>query len=100
MLMLVLTYITARYIDQEEIFRAKNEMLQLKATRDSIYALVALKDSLQRSLQIQVDELQSEASTLRQQVVTLERVRIDRQSGIRAIRGKPPEWLYGGMGPV
>ncbi len=87
-LLLVLTWITSRYIDQEEIFRAKNEMLQLKATRDSIYALVALKDSLQRSLQIQVNDLQSEASTLRQQVATLERVRIDQQSGIRSIRGK------------
>ncbi len=87
-LLLALTWITSRYIDQEEIFRAKNEMMQLKSTRDSIYALVALKDSLQRSLQIQVNDLQSEASTLRQQVATLERVRIDKQSGIRSIRGK------------
>ncbi|MEO8168083.1 MAG: hypothetical protein ABI623_07545 [bacterium] len=79
-LLLALTWITSRYIDQEEIFRAKNEMMQLKSTRDSIYALVALKDSLQRSLQIQVNDLQSEASTLRQQVATLERVRIEKQT--------------------
>ena len=42
LLMLALSWITARYVDQEEILRAKTEMDRLRATRDSIYAFVAV----------------------------------------------------------
>lgn len=88
LLMLALTYITARYVDQEEILRAKTEMLGLKATRDSIYALVARKDSLQRELQEEVSDLQADATALRQQVSALEEERKQRQLDVRRLKKK------------
>lgn len=87
-LMLALTYLTARYVDQEEILRAKTEMATLKAARDSIYSLVARKDSLQKQLQEEVTDLQADAAALREQVSTLEQQRKQGQLEVRQLKKK------------
>jgi hypothetical protein len=88
LLMLALSWITARYVDQEEILRAKTEMDRLRATRDSIYAFVAVKDSMQEELQVLVKSLNANVNRLRVERDSLERARIDKQFGVRQIRGK------------
>lgn len=88
LLMSAISYITARYIDHEEIARAKNEMLRMKASRDSIQALVAMKDSMQTQLKEQVRTLQDQADVLRNQVDLLEEQRKEQQLSVRNLRKK------------
>ena len=88
LLMLALSYLTARFVDQEEILRARTEASGLKAARDSIYALVARKDSLQEILQEEVINLQGEATLLRKQVAALEEERKQQQLQVRQMRKK------------
>ena len=88
LLMLALSYITARFVDKEEIMRTKIERERLKATRDSIYAIIALKDSTQKLLQYQVSSLGAEASLLRKQVDLLEEHRKNAQLSVRRLRRK------------
>ncbi len=88
LLMLALSYITARYVDKEEIMRTKIEIERLKAFRDSIYAVIAFKDSLQKLLNNRVIDLQTEARSLRQQVDSLEELRKREQLSVRNLRKK------------
>ncbi|MFQ5865736.1 MAG: hypothetical protein ACE5IW_10960 [bacterium] len=85
-LMLALSYITARFIDKEEIMRTKIEMERLKASRDSILTVVAIRDSMQNLLQNQVSSLQVEANSLREQVALLEELRQSEQLSVRRLR--------------
>jgi hypothetical protein len=87
-LMLVLTYITARYIDKEEISKVELERERMKSSRDSLYTVVAVKDSMQKLLQSQVIDLKSEADILKEQVVLLEERRKSEQLSVRNIRKK------------
>ncbi len=86
--MLALSWITARYVDQEEIRRAERERAEMKAMRDSLYAVVAVKDSMQKILQRDIEVLRSEANTLRDQVHLLEQIRASQQLSVRNIRKK------------
>ncbi len=86
LLLLALSWLTARYIDQEEINRARLEMQQLRASRDSILTVVAFKDSLQKLLQEKIDEKQQVVEDLRIQVELLEQRRKADQLTVRNIR--------------
>ncbi len=87
-LMLVLTWITARYVDKEEIMRVERERARLQVVRDSLYSVVAIKDSMQKILQKDIDLLQTQAQTLRAQVDLLEEARQRMQLSVRNIRKK------------
>ena len=80
------TYISTRYMNQEEIQQAKMDWARMKSERDSIYAFASAKDVLQGLLKTQVSELQAERSVLRAQRDSLERVRVDQQLGVRRLR--------------
>lgn len=88
LLLVSLTYILGRSINQEEIMRAKLEMQQLRSSRDSIKAVVSLKDSIQSLLRIQVNQLNMQANTLRKQVDQLEEDRAKEQLTVRKIHKK------------
>jgi len=88
LLMVVLAFITARYIDHAEILRAKNERDHLRTVRDSIAGVVALKDSIQKQLELQVADLQMEANMLRSEVDSLEALRRREQLKVRLLRKK------------
>ncbi len=86
LLLIALSWLTARYVDQEEINRARLEMQQLRASRDSILTVVAFKDSLQQLLQEKIDEKQVIVANLRMQVDLLEQRRQADQLTVRTIR--------------
>ncbi|MDZ7690196.1 MAG: hypothetical protein U5K69_03395 [Balneolaceae bacterium] len=83
-----LSYLLGRGINREEIQRAQLEMQELRASRDSIQAVVSLKDSIQTLLNKQVRQLESETSQLRTQVKNLEEARQEAQLTVRSIRKK------------
>jgi len=88
LLLLALTYLTARYVDQKEIHRAEMEMEHMRGTRDSTLAFVAAKDSMQSILTTQVRTLLSDAEVLRRQVADLERERQQQQLSVRKLNKK------------
>lgn len=88
LLAISLSYILGKGIDREEIMRAQLEMQQLRSSRDSILAIVSLKDSLQALLGNQVKLLQSETDMLRDEVYRLEDERERNQLTVRSIRKK------------
>lgn len=87
-LMLALSYVTARFIDHEEILRAKTEAEQLRASRDSLLFQVSQRDSVENMLQVRVGNLQVEADTLRVRVAELEEIRKEMQLSVRRLRRK------------
>ena len=88
LLLVALSYITARFVDHEEIMRAKTEAAQLRASRDSLRVEVANRDAQQRVLQTQVSQLQGEAKELRTRVNELEQERVEKQLTVRRLRRK------------
>lgn len=88
MLAIGMSYLLGRGIDREEIQRARLEMHQLRASRDSIQAIASLKDSLQSLLGNQVKQLHSEANRLRVEVQELEQERKKNQLTVRSISKK------------
>ncbi len=85
LLLAALSFLTARYIDQEEIARARLELAQMRASRDSLAAVDALRDSMQAAVQHTIDGLQEEAEELRDQVAELERRRQQERLAVRRI---------------
>lgn len=83
-----MSYLLGRGINRAEIQRAEMEMQQLRSSRDSIQAVVSLKDSLQSLLSTQVKQLQSETNRLRSEVRDLEEERKEEQLTVRSIRKK------------
>lgn len=86
LLMLALSFLTARFIDQKEIARVQQEMVRVQALRDSVQLVVALSDSLQRLFQGQIDAKEREADSLRRQVARLEQARAEAQLSVRRLR--------------
>lgn len=86
LLLVAVSYLTARFVDHEEILRARLEAEQLRATRDSIDTVVAKRDSLERELESERDRLVDEASRLRARVSELERERAQAQLTVRRLR--------------
>jgi predicted nucleotide-binding protein (sugar kinase/HSP70/actin superfamily) len=83
-----LSYFFGREVNREEIHRAQLEMQQLRASRDSIKTVVALKDSMQSVLSERVEDLDSETDRLRREVQELEEERARNQLTVRNIRKK------------
>jgi chromosome segregation ATPase len=77
------SYLTARFVNHEEILRAKNEAEQLRAQRDSIEGVVAERDSVQATLQVERENLQRQVDTLRVRVATMEEKRAAAQLEVR-----------------
>ena len=89
LLMVALSYITARFVDRDEILRVKTEALQLQKSRDSILFAVAVRDSMERELEAQRDSLTRDADTLRARVASLEQQRAAAQLSVRRLRRRP-----------
>lgn len=85
-LLLALAYLTARYTDQAEIWRARQERLHMQAARDSILAAVAVRDAREQVLQREVQILRLETDELRAQVAGLEERRAAQQLSVRQLR--------------
>ncbi len=88
LLMAGISYITARFIDQEEINRVKMEMVHLEAVRDSITTVVAKIDLEKKQLQGQVENLNLQANVLRDSVLSLEESRQEEQLRVRQLSTK------------
>ena len=86
LLMLALTYITARFVDREAILAAQVEAKQLRASRDSILAFAAQRDTLQQELRGWVGGLETEARVLRAKVDSFEQARRESQLAVRRLR--------------
>lgn len=83
-----MSYFLGREINRAEIQRAEMEMQQMRSSRDSLKAVVSLKDSLQSMLGREVQQLQSETNRLRGEVDELEEERKKNQLTVRSIRKK------------
>lgn len=84
-LLVVLSFITAKYIDKEEIFRVTNEREQLKNQRTELLALVAQKDSAQKVLEAKVTDLKTKVEQKQAEVDSLERNRQVAQLNVRKL---------------
>jgi len=82
-LMAALSFITARYIDREEIARTRLKAERMRAVRDSITTVAAFRDSLQHLILDNVHLKETVIAGLRQQVQTLEAQRTDEQLNVR-----------------
>jgi len=86
LLLLAITYITAKYIDQEEILRVTKEREQLQQQREELLALVAEKDAQKKELEAKVGNLESEVELKRAEVDSLEGARQEAQTSVRKLR--------------
>lgn len=86
LLMVGLSFITAKYLDKEEILRVTREREQLQQQRVELMALVAQKDSVKRELEAQVVDLEIEAVQMRTKVDSLEDTRKEAQLSVRQLR--------------
>lgn len=84
MLMIAISYIFGN--NEAEILRAQLKMQQLRAQRDSIAVVVALKDSMQKVIQSIINERQTEADSLKDEVAQLEEERQEAQLSVRKLR--------------
>lgn len=80
LLAVAFSYILAKFGDQAEVLRAKEEKGRVERQRDSILALAAEKDALVASLQTKVDTLEISIGTLKAEQEDLERKRMDEAS--------------------
>lgn len=85
-LMVVLSYISGRYLNQAEISAARQQMQQLTTTKDSIDRIIAAKDSAQEQLSLRIKTLESTLDETRNNVDSLETVREVKQLDVRDIR--------------
>jgi len=84
-LMVVLSFITAKYIDKEEISRVTQEREQLQQQRIDLLALVAQKDSAQKILEAKVIDLETEVTQKQAEVESLEKGRQVAQLNVRKL---------------
>jgi len=85
LLLVVLSFITAKYIDKEEILRVTQEREQLQQQRAELIALVAQKDSSKRVLEVKVIDLETEVALQRAEVDALEGARQVAQLNVRKL---------------
>ena len=86
LLMVTVSYLTARFVDHKEILRAKDEAEQLKKSRDSILSAVGARDTIQQALKAQGDSFRTVAFGLQRRVDSLEIERAAAQLGVRELR--------------
>jgi hypothetical protein len=83
--MVVLSFITAKYIDKEEISRATIEREQLQNQRTELLALIAQKDSNQKVLEAKVIDLEAEVVQKQEEIASLESTRQVAQLNVRKL---------------
>jgi len=83
--MISLAYITARYIDQEEILRVQLESEELKKHKKSLEAQVATLESNQLKLNETIATQTQEIATNQVMIAKLEQSRIDNQLQVRKL---------------
>lgn len=88
LLMVGLSFLTAKYIDKEEILRVTQERQQLMKARDSILTLVAKNDSAKQVLEMKVVDLETEVDRARADVDSLENTRAEGQLNVRQLRSE------------
>lgn len=88
LLMVAVSYLTARFVDRKEIQRVQEEAARLRITRDSIQAAVRVRDSLEREFEGIVTRFQDQGDRLRTQVAEAERDRAAAQLTVRQLRRK------------
>ncbi len=91
LLMVAVTYLTARFVDHKEILRAQAEAEQLRTSRDSILTAVARRDTVALTLSGMRDSLLAVASGLRGRVQSMESQRAAAQLGVRLLRTSTAE---------
>jgi hypothetical protein len=84
-LLVALVWFWARSIDEDRIHELESEMVNLRASRDSIKTVVAYKDSLQAIVQDRTNDLQAEAEDLRAEVDRLEEERREQEFDVRRL---------------
>lgn len=85
LLMVGLSFITAKYLDKEEILRVTKEREQLQQQRAELIALVAQKDSTKRVLEVKVIDLETEVAQGLAEVESLEGERQVAQLNVRKL---------------
>ncbi len=86
------SFLAAKFMNQQEILRAKQEMEVLRAKRDSLETQVAHRDSVITVLERSTTSLTVQIDSLREQVDELERQR--RRAEAKAFRlFKPEEYI-------
>jgi chromosome segregation ATPase len=85
LLMLALTYVTARFVDHKAILAAQTEARQMRTARDSILSVVAVRESLQQQIHGWEQTLETQTQGLRTLVNTMEQGRQETQLGIRRL---------------
>ena len=86
LLMIALSYITAKYTDQEEIMRVVREREELQHQHEKLLALVAEKDAEKKELEAKVGNLETEVELKRAEVDSLESARQEAQTSVRKLR--------------
>ena len=86
LLMVALSFLTAKYIDKEEILRATQEREQLMKQRIELEAKVALADSAKKVYEAIVIDMELEAEEMRAKVEMLEKNREVAQMDVRRLR--------------
>ncbi len=84
--MVALAYITARYIDQEEILRAQNEMQDLRQEKVELESKIATLNSQQEELNKVNQRYLQEIESNKQTIAKLEQERSDNQIQVRALK--------------
>ncbi len=87
-LLVVVVYLHTRLRAEREIVRAQAEAEFLRSQRDTILAIVAANDSLQREVALIRDEKEAEAVRLQDRIDQLERDRAAEQLTVRRLRRK------------
>ena len=86
LMMVAVSYLTARFVDHKEILRAKTEAVELLKSRDSIMHAVAIRDTIEMTLGLLRDSLLTVTSGLRRRVDSIETTRVAAQLGVRMLR--------------
>ena len=88
LLMVSVSYLTARFVDHKAIIAAQMEAKQLRTSRDSILNVVAVRESLQQQLHGWESSLVTETQGLRQLVSSMEQGRQETQLGVRRLASR------------
>ena len=89
-LLIIFAYFGGLWQNKEKIHRAQLEMERLRNMRDSLYTVVAYRDSMQYMMKTQAQIYRGETEILRHEVQRLEEERQENQLSVRSLR-KPED---------
>ncbi|WP_045860729.1 hypothetical protein [Teredinibacter purpureus] len=90
--MVALAYVTARFIDKEEILRAQNEMQALKKERDQLGIKVSQLTEKEAELNQLLHTKSQEIAINKQRITQLEEQRQSNQVSVRMLRGSDAQF--------